>query len=174
MKGALSSKPSYQFDENGNLVANEGESEEALATRESIVLYKEGFSANHPADVAAFNGAADGEEAPVNEEPAENETDQQRQDREARDQVKREAWERNRKIVTDQEGEDRKREATRGSYQSGARSEQSAANDSNDPSYSRPTSDEEVEEAEMEEAEEENDSPETTADKAKRRHRRGR
>src|SRR6187397_1046201 len=56
MKGALSSKPSYQFDENGNLVANEGESEEALATRESIVLYKEGFSANHPADVAVSNG----------------------------------------------------------------------------------------------------------------------
>jgi len=57
MKGALSSKPSYQFDENGNLVANEGESEEALATRESIVLYKEGFSSNHPADVAVSNGA---------------------------------------------------------------------------------------------------------------------
>jgi hypothetical protein len=57
MKGALSSKPDYKFDENGALVANEGESEEALATRESIVLYVEGFSGNHPADVAVSNGA---------------------------------------------------------------------------------------------------------------------
>jgi hypothetical protein len=55
MKGALTSKEEYQFDENGNLVAKEGETEEARSTRESIVLYVEGVSGNHPADVAASN-----------------------------------------------------------------------------------------------------------------------
>jgi hypothetical protein len=56
MKGALSSKPSYQFDENGNLVANEGETDEGRSAREAIVLFVEGHSGNHPADVAASNG----------------------------------------------------------------------------------------------------------------------
>ena len=55
MKGALSSKPNYQFDANGNLVGTEDDTPESLFLKESIVLYVEGQSANHPADVAASN-----------------------------------------------------------------------------------------------------------------------
>ena len=123
MKGALSSKPSYQFDENGNLVANEGESEEALATRESIVLYKEGFSSNHPADVAVSNGTEIPPEA----------LDMEGQ-----------------RIVPDPV------------------SEETEANDSNDPSFSRPTTEEEVEENDMEEAEEDDS---TTSHRGRRKRR---
>jgi hypothetical protein len=59
MKGALSSKPNYQFDANGNLVGSEDDTPESLFLKESIVLYVEGQSANHPADVAASNAPTD-------------------------------------------------------------------------------------------------------------------
>jgi hypothetical protein len=60
MKGALSSKPNYQFDAEGHLVkAAEDEADEATFLRESVVLYVEGQSNNHPADVAASNAPAD-------------------------------------------------------------------------------------------------------------------
>ena len=60
MKGALSSKPNYQFDAEGNLAKAEvDETDEVTFLRESIVLFVEGQSANHPADVAASNAPAD-------------------------------------------------------------------------------------------------------------------
>jgi hypothetical protein len=56
MKGALSSKPNYQFDAEGHLVkATEDEPDEVTFLKESIVVYVEGQSSNHPADVAASN-----------------------------------------------------------------------------------------------------------------------
>jgi hypothetical protein len=56
MKGALSSKPNYQFDAEGHLVkATEDETDEATFLRESVAVYVEGQSPNHPADVAASN-----------------------------------------------------------------------------------------------------------------------
>jgi hypothetical protein len=58
MKGALTSKEDYRFDEKGNLVGSEDDTPESLFLKESIVLYVEGFSSNHPADVAASNDPA--------------------------------------------------------------------------------------------------------------------
>lgn len=42
----------YQFDAEGKLVTPEGTTEEQQVVVEAAVLYKEGQSANHPADVA--------------------------------------------------------------------------------------------------------------------------
>jgi len=59
MKGALSSKPNYQFDAEGHLAkAAEDEPDDVTFLRESICLYVEGQSGNHPADVAASNDPA--------------------------------------------------------------------------------------------------------------------
>jgi hypothetical protein len=120
MKGALSSKPNYQFDVEGHLVkAAEDEADEATFLRESIVLYVEGQSNNHPADVAASNAPADGlppETLAV-------------------------SGSRSGSVHTEEEAQ--------------AISEKAKANDSNDPSFSRPTTAEEVEEHDMEEVEEE-------------------
>ena len=56
MKGALSSKPNYQFDAEGHLAKSaEDEPDEVTFLKESVVLYIEGQSTNHPADVAASN-----------------------------------------------------------------------------------------------------------------------
>ncbi len=56
MKGALAPATNYRFDENGNLAPEKDEQEDARHAREAIVLYTEGFTSNHPADVAVSNG----------------------------------------------------------------------------------------------------------------------
>ena len=131
MKGALSDKPNYQFDAEGRLVkAAEDETDETTFLRESIVLYTEGFSPNHPADIAASNDpeadippealSVQGRKAPVASQPHPNS------------------------------------------------SEELQANDSNDPNFARPTTQEEIEENDMEEAEE---NGKTGSRKSGRRHR---
>lgn len=56
MKGTAakqSDQGDYKFDMEGNLVADEGETEEARALREAQMLYQEGHSLNHPDVVEA-------------------------------------------------------------------------------------------------------------------------
>lgn len=154
MKGALTDTPTYRFDANGNLVAEEGETDEARSTRESIILYAEGFSANHPADVAASNDPEIPDVPPEQEEGVEGETNEQRQAREQRTQIRQEAWE-------------RKREATRGSQQGEAQQGEMGkqhpknlplvANDSNNPRYAEPTEQDQRTDDDNEEVSEDDD-----------------
>src|SRR3954463_3631269 len=62
----------YRYDAEGKLIVDQAESEEQRLEVEAAVLYKEGMSPNHPADVAASN-APTPEEPPV--EPPDEEVD---------------------------------------------------------------------------------------------------
>ena len=79
MKGSTDYKPPYVFDAEGNLVAEEGESDEARLAREAEVLYKEGLSANTPEDVAAQHDEQDltptDPEAPIDQSVEEESAD---------------------------------------------------------------------------------------------------
>jgi hypothetical protein len=94
MRGAatrLAGQGNYRFDAEGNLIVDEAESEEHRVAVEAAVLYKEGMSPNHPADIATHNAAEGGEEPPE-EPPVEGETAEEEAARTQRNDETRKRW----------------------------------------------------------------------------------
>jgi len=94
MRGAatrLAGQGNYRFDEFGNLIVDEAESEEHRVAVEAAVLYKEGMSNNHPADIATHNAAEGGQEPPE-EPPVEGETQEEEAARVQRNDEVRKRW----------------------------------------------------------------------------------
>jgi len=83
---------SYRYDELGNLIVDGAETEEQRLAVEAAVLYKEGMSPNHPADIATHNAAAGEGEAPIEEEGYEGETPEEEAARVERNRQVRERW----------------------------------------------------------------------------------
>jgi len=83
---------SYRYDAEGNLIVDGAESEEQRLAVEAAVLYKEGMSSNHPADIATHNAAAGEGEAPIEEEGYEGESPEEEAARVERNRQVRERW----------------------------------------------------------------------------------